>query len=148
MTTFPITTDIQLVPPGGATLEIDPPIDPSGAPLTVLDIDLGFTFKGFVELPGWLSGKGVVRLNADERGGPFNDTIGSFEFDISGSDSPHDPPPVKYPWTITVSSNTGPPTLPDETRMYEFGVVFEFKTVAGGHTDIGGFADLGAFLVV
>jgi hypothetical protein len=144
MTTFPITADIQLVSPSGAKLEIDQPIDPSGAPLTVLDIDLGFTFKGYVELPGWLSGKGVVRLSADEIGGPFDGTIGEDRFDITGSTSPHDPPNVKYYWKITVTE----PALPDESKMYQFGVVFVFQTAAGGHTDIGGFIDLGAFLVV
>jgi len=144
MTTFPVTAEVQLVSPGGATLEIDQPQDPSGSPITVLDIDLGFTFTGFVELPGWLSGKGVVRLSADEIGGPFDDTIGQADFDITGSSSPTDPPSVQYPWQITVTS----PTLPDATKMYQFAVVFLFKTAAGGHTDIGGFVDLGAFLVV
>jgi hypothetical protein len=144
MTTYPVTAPVQLAAPGGANLEIDQPEDPSGAPINVLDIDLGFTFKGYVELPGWLSGKGVVRLSADEIGGRFDDTIGSYDFDIPGSTSPHDPPSVRYRWRITVKS----PTLPDESKMYQFGVVFLFKTAAGGHTDIGGFVDLGAFLVV
>ena len=144
MTTYPATAPVQLAPPGGATLEVDQPIDPSGAPLTVLDIDLGFTFQGFVELPGWLSGKGVVRLSADEHGGPIDKIIGEAKFDIRGSSSPHDPPSVKYPWRIRVTS----PTLPDESKTYTFVVVFEFRTDAGGHTDIGGFIDLGTFLVV
>jgi len=142
---YPVITDVQLVPPGGTgKLEIEQPVDPSGDPVTVLDIDLGFTFKGYVELPGWLSGNGVVRLSADEIGGPFDDTIGEDNLAIIGATDPNDPPNIKYYWSITVTT----PALPDETKLYQFGIAFLLKTQAGGHTDIGGFYDLGAFLVV
>jgi hypothetical protein len=143
MVTLPVTSDVQFLP-GTGKLHIDELVDPSGAPLTVLDIDVGFTVKGRLELPGWLSGKGVVRLSADEIGGPIDKEIGHADVSITGASTPHDPPSKTYPWSITVKS----PTLPDESKMYQFGLVFILKTLGGGHTDIGGFYDLGAFLVV
>jgi hypothetical protein len=139
----PVIADVQFVP-GTGKLYIDALVDPSGNPLTVLDIDVGFTVKGRVELPGWLSGRGVVRLSADEIGGPFDATIGQVVVPITGSTSPNDPPSIQYPWEISVKS----PTLPDVSKMYQFGLVFVLETPGGGHTDIGGFYDLGAFLVV
>lgn len=143
MPNLPVDADIQFLP-GTGKLHIDQLLDPSGSPLTVLDIDDGFTFSGRVELPGWLSGRGVVRLAADQIGGPFDGTIGDQVLTITGSTSPTDPPSITYPWSIEVKS----PALPDRSEMYQFGVVFVFQTPAGGHTDIGGFYDLGAFLVV
>jgi hypothetical protein len=143
MVTLPVTSDVQFLP-GTGKLHIDELVDPSGAPLTVLDIDVGFTVKGRLELPGWLSGKGVVRLSADEIGGPIDKEIGHADVAITGASTPTDPPSKMYPWSITVKS----PTLPDESKMYQFGLVFILKTLGGGHTDIGGFYDLGAFLVV
>ena len=143
MPTLPVSSDVQFVP-GNGKLYVDALLDPSGNPITVLDIDAGFTFRGRVELPGFLSGKGVVRLAADEIGGPIDKTIGQQVLNITGATSPTDPPSKQYPWSITVKS----PTLPDDSKMYQFGVVFLFQTPGGGHTDIGGFYDLGAFLVV
>jgi len=143
MPILPVSSDVQFVP-GNGKLYVDALLDPSGNPITVLDIDAGFTFRGRVELPGFLSGKGVVRLAADEIGGPIDKTIGQQVLSITGATSPTDPPSKQYPWSITVKS----PTLPDDSKMYQFGVVFLFQTPGGGHTDIGGFYDLGAFLVV
>jgi hypothetical protein len=140
---IPATADIQFIP-GSGKLHIDSLADPSGDPVTVLDIDVGFTLSGRVELPGWLSGRGVVRLSADEIGGPIDKEIGHADLVITGSTSPTDPPNVSYPWSISVIS----PTLPDESKMYQLGLVFLLQTPSGGHTDIGGFYDLGAFLVV
>ncbi|WP_433303780.1 hypothetical protein ACQP2F_13000 [Actinoplanes sp. CA-030573] len=143
MTTFPVTADIQFAPASG-TLYVDDLVDPSGTPTTVLDIDQGFKVKGRVELPGWLSGKGLVRITADEKGGPIDTSVGEQLLTITGSTSPTDPPAISYPFEIEVKS----PALPDESKMYDLGVIFVFQTAAGGHTDIGGFYDLGAFLVV
>jgi len=140
---FPVSADVQFIP-GTGKLFIDSLVDPSGNPVNVLDIDVGFTVNGHLELPGWLTGNGVVRLSADEIGGPIDKEIGHADIPITGSDSPNDPPTLTYYWSITVQS----PTLPDESKMYQFGVVFVLQTLKGGHTDIGGFFDLGAFLVV
>lgn len=140
---IPATADVQFLPASGK-LYIDTLTDPSGAPTNVLDIDLGFTLAGRLELPGWLSGKGVVRLSADEIGGPIDQTIGDATVTITGATSPTDPPAMVYPWSISVKS----PTLPDESKMYQLAVVFLFQTPGGGHTDIGGAHDLGAYLVV
>lgn len=143
MTTFPVSGEIQFTP-GKGTLFVDDLVDPSGAPTTVLDIDEGFTIKGRVVLPGWLSGKGLVRITADEKGGPIDKSVGEQPLVITGATTPNDPPAITYPFQIEVKS----PTLPDESKMYDLGVVFVFQTAAGGHTDIAGFYDLGAFLVV
>ena len=94
--------------------------------------------------PELLSGKGVVRLAADQIGGPIDKTIGHADISITGSSSPTDPPSVVYPWSISVVS----PALPDEDDMYQLGLIFVFQTLNGGHTDIAAFFDLGAFLVV
>jgi hypothetical protein len=144
MVTLPVDAPVQLVPPGKATLHVESLIDPSGDPITVLDIDLGFTLTGWLDLPGWLSGKGIVSLAADQIGGPIDKVIGSVTVNITGATSPNDPPNIRYYWKINVKS----PVLPDASAMYQFGVIFAFQTNAGGHTDIGGFYDLGAFLVV
>ncbi len=141
--TLPVNVPIQFIPATG-TFRVESLIDPSGAPVTVLDIDLGFTLTGWFELPGWLSGKGVVSLAADQIGGPIDKVIGDVVVPIPGSNSPNDPPLIRYPWSIHVKA----PTLPDVSYMYQFGVMFAFQTLGGGHTDIGGFYDLGAFLVV
>jgi len=140
---LPVQADVQFLP-GSGKFDVDALIDPSNNPVTVLDIDLGFTLTGRVELPGWLSGRGVVRLSADEIGGPIDKTIGEAIVNITGSTSPTDPPTIVYPWSIAVAS----PALPDDSKMYQMGVVFVFQTPAGGHTDIGAFYDLGAYLVV
>jgi hypothetical protein len=140
---LPVTAPVQFVPAAGQ-LDVDTLTDPSGVPTNVLDIDVGFTVAGRLELPGWLSGRGIVRLVADEIGGPIDETIGDVLVNVTGATSPADPPSITYPWSITVTS----PTLPDDSKMYQLGVIFVFQTPGGGHTDIGAFYDLGAFLVV
>jgi hypothetical protein len=140
---LPVSEPIQFIP-GSGRLDVDQLVDPSGAPINVLDIDVGFTVNGRLELPGWLSGRGVVRLTAYQHGGPIDKTVGEAVVNITGATTPNDPPIMKYNWSVTVKS----PTLPDEDAMYQLGVIFAFQTPAGGHTDIGGFYDLGPFLVV
>jgi len=140
---IPATADVQFIP-GKGTLYIDKLVDPSGDPLSVLDIDQGFTLSGRITLPGWLSGKGLVWLAADQLGGPIDKVVGNYPVSITGATSTTDPPNITYNWSITVKS----PTLPDSSAMYKFGVVFVLQTLGGGHTDIGAFVDLGAFLVV
>lgn len=141
--TLPVSADVQFAS-GVGKLDVDTLADPSGAPTTVLDIDDGFTFSGRLELPGWLSGRGVVRLAADEIGGPIDKTIGQANITITGSTSPTDPPAITYKWSITVKS----PMLPDDAKAYRLVVLFAFQTAVGGHTDIGAFNDLGVFMVV
>lgn len=48
---LPVSAPVQFVP-GTGTLDVDQLVDPSGAPVSVLDIDLGFTVNGRLELPG------------------------------------------------------------------------------------------------
>ncbi|HEY8112909.1 MAG TPA: hypothetical protein VII16_08575 [Actinomycetes bacterium] len=140
---IPATADVQFIP-GSGKLYIDTLVDPSGNPTNVLDIDVGFTINGRLQLPGWLSGRGVVRLAADEIGGQIDKTIGEAIVSVTGATTPHDPPNIIYPWSISVKT----PTLPDESKMYQLAIAFIFQTRGGGHTDIGGVYDLGSFLVV
>jgi hypothetical protein len=140
---FPVSDAIQFVP-GAGTFVVERFVDPSGTPVDVVDIDVGFTVSGRIELPGWLSGRGLVRLAADQIGGPFDGTIGQDTVTITGSTSPTDPRIMRYDWSMRVVS----PTLPDRDEMYQLGVLFAFQTPSGGHTDIGSFYDLGAILVV
>ena len=146
MQPLPVKTPIQFANPTNGTFELDTFVDPTGDPITVIDHEQGFTVTGIVTLPGWLSGKGVVRLVADEIGGPFDGAIGSRDVPVTGATSPQDPQDISYPWTITVPG-TGP-ELPPATNMYQLGLVFMLETNVGGHTDIAGFFDLGAFLIV
>jgi hypothetical protein len=141
--TIPATADVQFVP-GTGKFRVEKLVDPSGNPVDVLDIDLGFQLSGYVELPGWLSGRGDVRLAADQIGGPVDKVIGRAVLNITGATSPTDPPSVRYPWSISVKS----PALEDKSEMYQLGLVFALQTPGGGHTDIGAFFDLGAYLVV
>lgn len=140
---LPEVADVQFLPACGK-FHVDELLDPSGSPVEVLDIDLGFSLRGRVELPGWFSGAGVVQLAADEIGGPIDTTIGSVTVPITGATSPIDPPVMTYEWTIHVSGTA----LPDQSKMYKFAVAFIVQTQAGGHTDIGGLVDLGSVLVV
>ena len=143
---IPDVAQVQFAP-GGGKFYLDSLVDPSGVPSTVLDIDLGFTVKGRVELPGWLSGKGLVRLFADEIGGPVDKEIGRDTPNITGSSSPTDPPTKVYPWTITVAGTALADPSPDSS-LYQLGLSFVLLSSAGGHTDIGAFFDLGAYLII
>src|SRR2546430_3114996 len=97
---LPATANVQFIP-GTGKLDIDHLVDPSGNPVNVLDIDQGFTVNGRLELPGWLSGRGVVKLAADEIGGPIDKIVGEQVVAVTGSSSPHDPPTKVYRWSIT-----------------------------------------------
>jgi len=122
--------------------------DPSGKPQNVLDIDLTFTVSGTIQLPKFLTGKGVVVVYADELGGPFDGPIGRQNVDLTGVSTPHDPPGlVRYPWKITVR----PPTLPDpspNSSIYKLAVSFAYQNPPGSHTDIGAVIDLGLFFII
>jgi hypothetical protein len=131
--------DVQFAAATGK-LFIDRITDPSGTPLDVFDADQGVTFDGHLELPGWLSGDGVITLYADEVGGPEDKAVHTLNVPIDGGPKPD---PTIYPWTFTVN----PIPLPED-RMYKFGLVFVLKSKVGGHTEIGAFFDLGVYLVV
>ena len=59
--------------------------DPNGAPADVLDLDLGFTVKGHIDFPNWLSGTGNVSIYADQHGGGYDQKILSTDFTITAS---------------------------------------------------------------
>lgn len=144
--TIPDTADVQFMSQSGR-FYLDSLVDPSGVPTSVLDIDLGFTVSGRLELPSWLTGTGLVRLFADELGGPIDQRIGATTVAITGAASPNDPGSKVYNWTISVASNALPDPSPDSS-LYRLGLAFVFQNPAGGHTDIGAFFDLGTFLIV
>src|SRR5262245_54089729 len=143
---IPDTADVQFVPLNGK-FYLDTLVDPSDAPTSVLDIDLGFTVRGRLQLPSWLTGTGLVRLFADELGGPIDKRIGETTVAITGAASPNDPASKIYSWTINVAPNALPDPSPDSS-LYRLGLVFVFQNPAGGHTDIGAFFDLGTYLIV
>ena len=139
MPTLPDSADLQSLPMTGK-LYVDKLIDPTGDPVTAVSTTVGFKVEGHVDLPGYLSGNGVVRLTADEIGGQFDGEIGRQAFPIAGSAATSQ----TYAWSIDVP----PLALPTQSETYHITLVFAFQTPAGDHTDIGGFYDLGTFLVV
>ena len=139
MLTLPDSADLQSVQAPGK-LYVDKLIDPTGDPITAISTTVGFKVEGRVDLAGHLAGKGVIRLTADEIGGPFDGEIGRQEFPVTGLGAASQ----TYNWSIDVP----PMTLPTQSETYHITVVFAFQTPAGDHTDIGGFYDLGTFLVV
>src|SRR6266496_4287520 len=130
--TFPVSDAIQFVP-GAGTFVVERFVDPSGTPVDVVDIDVGFTVSGRIELPGWLSGQKLVRLAADQIGGPFDGSIGQQTVNITGSTSPTDPRIMRYDWSITVMS----PTLPDRDEMYQPAVLFDFQSPTRANFEMG-----------
>jgi hypothetical protein len=144
MTSIPASTDVQFGPPPSGQFYVDTFVDPSGNPINVIDIDLGATLSGRVTLPGDLTGTGHVRLAADEIGGPFDGTVKEVLVNLTGNQSPNDPPAKTYNWSLTFKS----PDLPDESKAYHFALTFVVTNPGQGHTDIGAIVDLGDFLVV
>src|SRR5215510_9983517 len=70
------------------------------APAQVIDLDQGFTVKGHIDFPNWLSGTGNVAVYADQRGGGYDQKI--LETNITITADPSDPPGTKeYDWTLT-----------------------------------------------
>lgn len=144
MATIPTTTPVQFGPPPSGTFYIDTFVDPSGAPINVIDIDLGATLAGRVTLPGDLTGTGHVRLAADEIGGPFDGTVKQVDIALTGNPGAGDPTPVTYNWTLAFKS----PDLPDVSKAYHFALTFVVTNPGQGHTDIAAIVDLGDFMVV
>ncbi len=143
---LPATTPVRFAAQAG-TFFIDNLTDPNGDPGNVIDIDLGFTLSGRLELPGFLTGRGLVRLFADEHGGPIDQRIGQDTVAITGATSPTDPPNKTYRWSIAVAGTALPDPSPDSS-VYQLDVAFTFQNPVGGHTDIGAVYDLGTFLII
>jgi len=144
MATIPTNTPVQFGPPPTGTFFVDTFQDPSGAPVNVIDIDLGATLTGSVTLPGDLTGTGHVRLAGDEIGGPFDGIVKQVNITLTGNPQPNDPSPKNYPWTLAFQS----PDLPDESKAYHFVLTFVVTNPGQGHTDIAAIVDLGDFMVV
>jgi hypothetical protein len=144
--TVPATQDVQFAPAAGK-FDLDMFVDPSGAPVAVLDSDVGFSLSGRIELPGWLSGVGHVRLFGQEVGGPFNGRLADQTVNITGASSPADPPTITYPWNLNVPGGVLPDPSPG-SGVYQLVLTFTFTTPATGHTDIAAVFDLGSYLAV
>jgi hypothetical protein len=142
----PVTSGIQFAPTSGL-FQLDTFVDPSGAPLNVLDADVGFTMTGHVVMPNYLTGTGRVRLYGHELGGTFNDLIGTFDVDLTGAASPNDPPNMTYDWSITVPGGVLSDPSPG-SGVYELVLSFVYENPQGGHTDIAALIELGTFIVV
>ena len=52
----PGSNQIQFPSISTSTFSVDVVTDPNNAPADVLDLDLGFTVKGHIDFPNWLSG--------------------------------------------------------------------------------------------
>ncbi len=141
--TLPANAPVQFIP-GTGTFDVDTLVDAAGTANKTLDIDAGFTVTGRLELPGSISGKGLIRLAGDEIGGPYDGVLGEVIVPITGASLPTDPPSMLYSWSIAVPGNA----LPDASSMFHLAVLFALQTNAGGHTDVGAFYDLGVYLVV
>lgn len=140
--TIPVTGPIQFMPPGGTFLTVDEVTDPNGDPADVIDVDQGFTVKGKVVLPNWLSGKGTVTVYADEQGGPIDRALQpSATITLTASNT--EPNPKIYLWTISFAGNV----LPDPStgsQIYRLLAKFMYE---GQATDIAGFVVIGDYLV-
>ena len=137
----PSENDIQFVPVGHAKFFVDRVTDPNGDPPNVLDAGLGFRVIGRVSLPNWLEGKGHIAVYAEERGGPFNQKVGSA--DISATATIGEPKLKEYPWMVTI----GGKVFPDPSKgsqLYHLAAVFTFGDQS---TDIGAFVEMGPYLI-
>lgn len=142
----------QIVFPGtlNADFEVDQVFNPSGVQTEVLDLDQGFTIKGHIDFPNWLSGAGNVSIYADQRGGEYNQKILSTDITITAD--PTDPSNVtKSPWSATYPIDlppgsaplSDPPPAPGST-VYSLTAVFTFNGVL---SDISAFVDMGAWMI-
>ncbi len=136
-----VQADLQFAANHGH-LYLDRFADPSGRPLDVLDKDRGATLTGRIELPGYIAGKGILRLNADQIGAQFDATIAELPVPIPGGSGMQ-----MIPWTLPVDLDKPSLKLPAD-EMFHLGLVLVVQPAAGGHNDIGAFLDLGVFLVV
>ena len=66
---------IQFPSTQNADFRVDDVTDPNGSPGRVLDLDLGFTVKGHIDFPSWMSGTANVSIYADQHGGGYNQKI-------------------------------------------------------------------------
>ena len=139
---LPATGQIQFIPPGGTYFTVDSITDPNGAPVDVIDVDLGFTVSGTVQLPNWLAGTATVCIWADEQGGPIDRVLTPcFSFTLTAD--PNEPNPKTYPWKI----DFGGTVLPDPStgsQIYHLLAKFMYE---GQQTDIAGFVDMGLYLI-
>ncbi|WP_306206431.1 hypothetical protein [Actinoplanes sp. RD1] len=138
---FPASGGIQFRP-GQGTLFVDNVVDPTNAPVEVLDIATGFDVVGRVVLPNWLTGTGDVSIIADERGGPFDQAVAKATLTITGG-AAGGAMTVTYPYSINVKA----PAMPAGPKLYKLSAMFVFLTAAGASTGIVGFSDIGEFLV-
>jgi hypothetical protein len=140
--TVPVSGSIQFVPPGGVFMTVDSITDPGGAPIDVIDVDLGFTVSGTVVLPNWLAGTGTVCIYADEQGGPIDRALSPCAT-ISIVSAKSEPNPKVYPWSIAFPGTVLPDPSPG-SQIYRLLAKFMYEDQA---TDIAGFVVLGDFLI-
>jgi len=144
MLTLPGTGEIPVDSPPKGTLHVDQLVDHGNNTVTRIHRETAYAVVGKVELPGLLSGRGVLTLSANEIGGAFEGQIGQTVIPIAGSPTPGDPPSMSYNYRIDLPAAT----FPEVAKEYFLTLVFAYVTGAGGHTDIIGSYDLGTVLVV
>jgi hypothetical protein len=136
-------TTLLTMPEG--QFSVDNITDPDGTPCNVLDLDLGFVISGKVTLPNWVEGTGTVCVYADERGGPFDGSIGCTTLTFTRATAPAEPGTTDYSWTVTYSphSNVIPDTQAPGSRVYGLAAVFVLDDPM---MDVRGAVDIGVYM--
>jgi hypothetical protein len=121
--------------------------DPDGAPSNALDLDLGFVISGKVTLPNLVEGTGTVCVYADQRGGPFNGSIGCTTLAFTRATAPAEPGTTDYSWTVTFppDSNVIPAPQGPATQLYRLTAVFVLDDPM---MDVRGAVDIGSYMVI
>lgn len=141
---------IQFPSTQNADFRVDDVTDPNGSPGRVLDLDLGFTVKGHIDFPSWMSGTANVSIYADQHGGGYNQKILSKDITITAN--PTDPAgTTPIPWTLTYPADRpsssiplSDPSPPPGSMVYNLVAVFIFNGVP---SDIAAFVEMGNYMI-
>jgi hypothetical protein len=140
---------IQVPSTQNADFKVDDVTDPNGSPGRVLDLDLGFTVKGHIDFPSWMSGTANVSIYADQHGGGYNQKILSTDFTITVSGA--EPTLQTIDWQATYPTNLPSgstpltdPSPPPSSMLYNLTAVFTFNGVP---SDVGAFVEMGNYLI-
>jgi hypothetical protein len=126
----------------GIYLTVDSITDPSGVPVELIDVDLGFTVSGTLVLPNWLAGTVTVCIYADELGGPFDGALSPCAT-LELVPAVTEPNPKVYPWSIAFSGGV----LPDTTSGSQIFSLSAKVSYRGHATDFHGYVEMGTYLV-
>lgn len=116
---------------------------PDGTPADLLDLDLGIVIRGKVTVPNQMTGTGRIDVYAEERGGSFNQSIGSdvLAFPQSTTESGT----TDYAWSVVIppGSELFSDSDPGYSRVFNVTVVFIYDQ----NTELVKFIDMGAYMI-